>query len=224
MGTAATTERWEILPAMALFRGVPLPGAYCSILLKSVEAYGAVREATRSWGPKSIALFTVRAGRIDAPGAAELFDVGTVAEVVTLKRRPCCHQWMAELRVSGRLRMCENLLKTPFRIARVERIDEPSEDPALLACLASDIHRSVQRIATLVPRCAHVERAVSRLIEITDAAEALGPAMEVLRDMPIEEQQRALELPLLSTRLDFVRTRLHERVARIDPRQARRSH
>jgi Lon protease-like protein len=223
MGTAAT-ERWEIVPAMALFRGVPLPGARCSILLKTVEAYGAVREATRSWGQKTIALFTVRVGQIDAPGAAELFDVGTVAEVVTLKRRPCCHHWVAELQVSGRLRMCEHLLKTPFRIARVERIVDPTEDPALLQCLLTDIHRSVRRIAEMVPRCAHVDRAVSRLIEITDASEALGPAMEVLRDLPIEEQQRALELPLLSTRLDFVRTLLIERVAQIDPRQTRRTH
>jgi Lon protease-like protein len=220
----ATQERWEILPAMALFRGVPIPGSRCRILLETVEAYGAVREATRSWGEKSIALFAVRAGRLDTPGGAELFDVGTIAEVLTLQRRPCCRQWMAEVRANGRLRMCEPLVKTPFRIARVERISEPAEDPDLLHCLAADIHRSIRRIAALVPRCAHADRAVNRLAGITHAWQALGPAMEVLRDLTIEEQQRALELPLLSARLDFVRTRLNERLAQIDPRELRTSH
>jgi hypothetical protein len=57
----------------------------------------------------------------------------------------------------------------------------------------------------------------NRLRETTEATEILAIAMQMLRDLPIEDQQRALELPTVSARLEFVRARLVDRLVGIDP-------
>jgi ATP-dependent Lon protease len=215
----AEIVRWEILPALALFRGVPFPGARCQIRLETREAYGAVQEAMLSWRDKSIALFGVRAEHQDPPRSAELFEVGAVARVLSLAQRTTCRHWVAEILATGRLRAGAYLMTSPFRIVRAERIWESSEEQELLDWLVAEIGRSLRKLSALVPQCAHVDRAISRIAEISDASEAVGPAMEVLRDLPREEQQRALELPLTSARLNFVRGHLNDRVARLDPRQ-----
>src|SRR4051812_3150960 len=134
--SALAEERWEILPALTLFQGVLFPGTRSCVLLESVEALGAVREATRSWGDKSLAVFAAR-GLPGPQSTPELFDVGAVAEVLSLERPACGNHWMAELRAVGRLRSCEQLRQRPFRIARIERLLEPAEDPDLLRGLVT---------------------------------------------------------------------------------------
>jgi Lon protease-like protein len=214
-------ERLEILPALGMVRGVLFPGARCEAVLATSEGVGAVREAMRSWGNKSIAVFAARARRQGAAEPLDLFEVGTAAEVINLKQQSCCSRWVVELRATGTLRVCEHLQESPFRIARVERLLEPPEDPDLLRCLGAAVRDRVRRIVALTPRCPRRDGTACRISNVTGVSDVVALAMNVLRDLPLEEQQRALELPLVSDRLDFALAELDELLARADPRERR---
>ena len=213
-------ERWEILPALGMVRGVLFPGSRCEAVLATSEAVGAVREAMQSWGNRSIAVFAARPRRQGAALPLDLFEVGTAAEVINLKQRSCCSRWVVELRATGTLRVCEHLQVSPFRIARIERILEPLEDPDLLRCLGAAVHDRVRRIVALTPRCRR-DGTACRTSNVTVVSDLVALAMNVLWDLPLEEQQRALELPLVSDRLHFSLVELDGLLARADPRRHR---
>jgi hypothetical protein len=146
--------------------------------------------------------------------------VGTAADILNLRRRPDLCRWVVDLRVRSRLRICEHLQVTPFRIGRVERISDPDEDGDMLRCLGSALRDSARKVLALAPSChhqTHQTMTANRLRETTEATEILAIAMQMLRDLPIEDQQRALELPTVSARLEFVRARLVDRLVGIDP-------
>jgi Lon protease-like protein len=205
-------ERWEILPTLTLLRGVLFPGARCCVQLETLEAYGAVVEATRSWGQKAIAVLAARAGHIGGSVVVAPFQVGAAAEVLTLQKHPGCQRWVAELRALERLRICEHLRRHPFRIARIERMTDPAEDPYLLRGLVEALRDAGRRLAALPLACVDAERASSLLAGTTDPVEALGHAMDMLPELSVDEQQATLELPLLSARLAFAVSRLHVRL------------
>ncbi len=221
--SAGTDERWEILPALTFFQGVLFPGMRCCVLLETVEAFGAVREATRSWGEKSLAVFAAR-GWPGPQSIPELFDVGAVAEVLNLERPACGKHWMAELRAVGRLRSCEQLRQSPYRIARIERLREPAEDPALLRGLVMAVRESSRRLASLHVQGGDEARAIELLRETTDPSEVLGHAMTAFRGLSLEDQQSALELPLISERLAFVLGHMHRQIVSRHPRRLRVLH
>jgi Lon protease-like protein len=212
-------ERWEILPALTLLRGVLFPGARCCVSLETVEAFGAVREATRSWGPKTLAVLASRREAGAPRAAVDVFDVGTVAEVLTLEQRSCCHHWVAELRAVARLRVCAHLRQEPFRVARVERLIEPAEDPALLRGLMAALRENVRRLATRQPEATSARRIARLLAGTDDGAEAVAHVMDLLRGLPLDEQQRALELPQLSDRLERTIELTHAHLCRTAPRR-----
>jgi ATP-dependent Lon protease len=217
-------EQWEILPALTLLRGVLFPGMRCCVRLETVEAFGAVREATRSWGEKSLAVFAARSWPLPREGATPVFDIGATAEVLTLERQACCQRWTAELRAIGRLRACAHLRESPFRIARIERLAEPEEDPALLRGLLIALRESARRLTARLAGPGHEPPATALLASTSDPAQALGHAMDLLPDLPIEDQQRTLELPLLSERIEVVLGHLHRQMAGRHPRKLQLVH
>jgi Lon protease-like protein len=217
----STGERWEILPALTLVQGVLFPGARRCVRLETLAAFGAVREATRSWGERSLAVFTSCGRSGDPAGALDTYDVGTVAEVLSLERLSHCQRWVAEIRGTDRLRVHEHLRWHPFRIARIGRLIEPAEDPLELAGLLTALRDNVRRLAQLHPEETEGRHAHLLLANTTDPTQAVARAMELLGDVPIDEQQRALELPTIGDRLAFAIERTHACLSRRMPTRLR---
>lgn len=194
----------EILPTLTLYQTVLFPGMRCRVELATVRAYGAVVEATRSLGEKAVAVFAARGAPSRDPGLDQLFDVGSVAQVISLRRLPCCHRFIAELEAVARIRSEAHLREQPFRVARVQRLAETDNDRVLVEAMTSAVRAGARRIASRTPGCDNVRRALWRLHEIADPGRIPGAAMDLFPDLPLPEQQRALELDSLVERLDFV--------------------
>lgn len=214
-----TAENWEILPTLSLANTVFFPGMQGHVVLASLRAYGAVLEATRSGGEKTVAVFAMRTSVGESPGFANLFEIGTLARVRDFCRRPCCGRWVAAIEATRRVRLVEGLRDEPFRIARVVPLDDPQEDEALLGALVAEIRRSAVRIAGGNAQCPRVRNAMGCLSNAKSALEVPGIAMELLGKMTVPEQQCALELPLLSARLAFVLQQINYRLDRRDGRR-----
>jgi Lon protease-like protein len=190
----------EILPVLALYDSVLFPGARCRVLLGTARAYGAVREATRAVHERTLAVFGTTGGEPEP----RLFPVGALAHVLSLQRSRCCGQWVADIVAVARVREDERLLDRPFRISRVERLVEPAEDPALVATLVDAVRVGARRLLAARCRTDAFRCAVDRVHEVKDAGHVLGAAADLLASLPVEEQQRGLELERLSDRLVFL--------------------
>jgi Lon protease-like protein len=198
--TPLPTDR-EILPVLVLADGVLFPGMRRRVLLGTLRAYGAIVEATRAGAEANLAVFASRGLLGTEPGETAQFDVGCLARVISLAR---CHgKWVADIDAVGRVRSTEELRQHPFRLAWVERIAEPSEDPDVIAAMVSAVRTTARRLVRSKLEAGAVRCALQQLQEASDEA-IPGAALALLGAMPIAEQQRALELGSLTDRLDFV--------------------
>ncbi len=203
----------EILPTLTLYQSVLFPGMRCRVELATVRAYGAVVEATRSLGEKAVAVFAARGALPRDPGLDQLFEVGSVARVLSLQRLPCCHRFIAELEAVARIRSDAHLREQPFRLASVRRLPEPEQDRVLVESLTRAVQDGARRIASRSPHCMNARRALWRLQQIADPIKIPGVAMDLFPDLSLPEQQRALELNSLVERLDFVLTQMGSRAS-----------
>lgn len=212
--TTTIADRWEILPVLRLPRGVLFPGTRCCVTLETLAAYGAVREANRSWGDRTLAVLAARPGTAKTEDPSALFSVGTVTEVLSLQRPTCCNRWVADLRATGRLHLTETSRHTPFLIGRIERLREPDEDPDLLLGLLTALKDSAQRLAAAGPESSSSRRALNGVVAACEPDPAVGHAIQLLPELSVEDQQRVLELPCASERMSHVIERLQRRLAR----------
>lgn len=165
LATSAGGDR-EILPTLTLYQSVLFPGMRCRVELATVRAYGAVVEATRSLGEKAVAVFAARGALPRDPGLDQLFEVGSVARVLSLQRLPCCHRFIAELEAVARIRSDAHLREQPFRLASVRRLPEPEQDRVLVESLTRAVQDGARRIASRSPHC--YERAPGAVAAATD--------------------------------------------------------
>jgi Lon protease-like protein len=201
------------VPALGLQDAVMFPGATGRVAVETLKAHGAIVEATRGEG--LVAVFGARRRDDD------LFPVGVMGLVRSFAVRRCCGRPVAELAAVARVRVTEALRQEPFRILRVERLAEPPEDPAVLESLVQAVHAAAWRIFR-GDRCAAVRQALARLESMRDPLLVPGAVQPLLGRLPLDDMQRALELPLPSARLCQVLHLLHARLERAPGRPATR--
>jgi Lon protease-like protein len=208
---------WEVLPVLSVGSGVLFPGMRCSVILETVRAYGAVRESTRDWGEKALAVCACRPGSILNAAAKDLHTVGALARVVGLRKLGCCGRWIANLCAVGRIRTRGFLQEDPFRLARVERLSDLAEDDLVLSTLTSAVRETAASLAERLCRPAQARATELRLLAEPVPAQVVGIALELLSDIDPKEQQGALELPRLSARLKFALDHLQRRISDTGP-------
>ncbi len=197
MPPATAQPDTELLPALIVVGDILLPGMTCSMVLGSLRAYGAAREATRSLGSKALGIFAVRPN-------ADLFEVGVAADVVDLRRRVPCGHWVADLRVTGRVKTVTMMRTDPFRIARVERLIDPAESSDVLTSLATAVRQAINDRCERKPPCEAARRAADLLAQAHSPADLAGAALLCLPRMPMADKQRLLECARLSDRLGMM--------------------
>jgi Lon protease-like protein len=195
----------EILPAVGLYQRVLLPGSRACVALTTVSAYGAAREATRAGDLPLLAVFSAHEAGTTADA---LSPVGVLATVTDLRHTGGL--WVADLRGVYRARKDEVLRSQPFRVARVERSPEPTEDPATLLPLAAAVHRAVACLR-YGHRC--VLALVQEQLRAAAPWEIPGLVMPVLDQVPWTAWQALLETDSVEGRLAFVLAHLRAQQA-----------
>lgn len=213
----------EVLPALGLERLVLFPGMRCTATLETVRAYGAVVEATRAWGERVVAVFTVRGGAAAVASPPALHAVGSLARVVELRREPCCGRWLAELEAFARVRARHTLRDEPFAIVAGERLPEAAADTDEVLALAVAIRHAAAKLRRTLPLLAEATARCDRLRDVVDPVQTAGAALQsALPPLPLDEQQALLELPDPAARLGRVLALLYDRLRAVGgpPRRA----
>lgn len=195
----------------------------CRVSLRTVAAYGAALEATRSTGERALAVFAAPGLSSGGEVSPALSEVGALARVLDLRRAPCCPHWIVEVEAVERVRRHEQLRQRPFRIIVAERIDQlerctrrESGGDDRLDALADAARQGVGRLGSLLPESECVSQVRERLGEVREARWVAGVVMALFSDLSLEERQGALELPTATARLELAVEHLYRRIAETD--------
>ena len=170
-GVDATVERSEIpatLGILPLRNTVLFPGVVLPITLGRESSLQLVTDASES--DQFIGVVAQRNLENDQPTGADLYDVGTVAEILKLVEMP---DGTKAILVQGkrRIRATEYVQTEPYLRAKVETLDEstPADDLELEALI-----RSVKELAgDIVRHAPHLPNEMADVIESIDAPDFL---------------------------------------------------
>ena len=211
--TDSSASRIELppLPADAVpivpIRVVALfPETVAPITLGREGSVAAAQEAVRA-GHK-IALLAQRDPSMDAPTAADLYEVGVLATVIRYVTSPDgAHHLVCQ--GESRIRIVQMVRDTPFFAARIEQIPEPSDSgPEIEARFTLLKQRAAEAIA-LLPQA---PPEFARLIAGIDSPGHLADLLVNFMDLKPTEKQDILETFDLKLRLDKVLVLLAQRL------------
>ena len=185
---------------MTLFPGVVLP-----IAVGRERSVRAIQAAARDGKPFGVLL--QKNADVEAPSADELYQVGTVASIVRYLKAPDgSHHVIAQ--GEERFRVIEFLSEDPMLIARVERVDDPTEEelerPDIQA-RALALKRQAQHALELLPE---KPEELDAAIQNTESPAVLADMIATFIELPAEEKQELLEVFDLEQRLDRVGAKL----------------
>ncbi|MGH8802992.1 MAG: endopeptidase La, partial [Casimicrobiaceae bacterium] len=186
---------------LVLFPGVVLP-----LSVGREPSLAAVQEAVRTERP--IGVLLQRKPGDDDPAPDALHWVGTSAAVMRYITAPDgSHHAIA--RGVRRFRVLEFLDGYPFRIARVQFIDDPETVDAEVEGRARAVKQRAVEILQLLPQ---VPEEMVAAVQAVDGAARLADFVAGLMDATVEEKQSLLEMFDLRTRLDKLLEMLSHRV------------
>jgi ATP-dependent Lon protease len=213
--TPAPVTRMEVAPAPGEATPVPVvpirsvalyPGLVAPITLGREVSIAAAQEAVRT-GHK-IALLAQRDPAADKPTAAELYPVGVLATVLRYVTSPeGAHHLVCQ--GESRFRLLEMLRETPYFVARVEPIPEPTAaGPEIEARAALLKQHALEALALLPQAPAELQRLISGI----DSPAQLADLIVNFMDVKPEEKQDILETLDVRQRLDKVLKLLAHRI------------
>jgi ATP-dependent Lon protease len=199
------------LPADALIimpvRGTVLfPGVVLPISVGRPKSIAAAQEAVRRERPLGLVL--QRDPRVDDPGPADLYRVGTVATIVRYLTAPDgTHHVVCQ--GQHRFRIIDFIPGYPFLVARVEHIGETEvrtpEIEARLLVLRQQAREALELLPQAPPELATALQSVN-------SAGALADLIASIMDIDVNEKQEILEIFDVGERLKRVSELLSHRI------------
>lgn len=220
------------LPADVLIllpvRGTVLfPGIVLPLTVGRKRSIAAVQEATRSEQP--IGVLLQRDPSVDAPGPADLHNVGSVGSIL---RYVTAADGSHHLICQGqhRFRVSEYVEGYPFIAARIERITDPESVDAEVEARSRLLKQQANELVTLLPQA---PAELANAVKLTAAPGAVADLLMGFLDFSAEQKQEILEITDVNERLKKVTDlitrritvlRLSEKIARqtkeaVDERQ-----
>jgi len=176
---------------MILFPGVALP-----LMLGREQSVAAVRAAVAQGAP--VGLLLQREEGVETPGREDLFEVGTLAEIVRYWQAPDGrHQ--AVCQGQARFRVLEWVQTQPFPIARVEIVRSRVRPSRALEARFVALRQRAQEVLELAPGA---PEDLSRAVDSIDSPEQLADLVATFMNAPASEKQEILETFDLRERLD----------------------
>jgi ATP-dependent Lon protease len=142
----------ELLPVLALKNTVLFPGIVIPITVGREKSMKAVRKAHDT--NKMIAVFSQKDDDIEDPGAADIFQVGTLARVLKVLKMPD-GSITAILQGRSRIQLGAMDSTEPYMVARIQRkdYDQPSTKIEFEAIIGSvrDLAEKIIKISPNIP-------------------------------------------------------------------------
>ncbi len=197
---APALERAILVPvrSMVLFPGVVLP-----VVIGRERAVKAVQEAVRRQVPVAVVL--QRDESVENPARKDLYDVGTLAEVMRYLTAPDGrHHAICQGVVRFRLR--DVFDEGELLMAHIERVEEPEieRSPEIEARFLA-LKQQAQEVLQIAPGA---PEELSNAIAGITSPSMLADMVSTFLDIPLAEKQELLETFPLPARLDKVATKL----------------
>ena len=202
----AMTLPADALPVLPARSTLLLPGVVLPLTIGRDESIAAAQEALRS-GRRIIVLMQ-RDPTVDAPRAADLYEVGTAAGIV---RYVTAADGSHHLICQGeqRVRIREFLPGFPFLVARFEILVEPAGSGTEIDARAQYLKELAQQAVELLPQApAELGAAVQAIASPSNLADLVTSFI----DAPPAEKQEVLETADVKARLEKVIQLLARRV------------
>ena len=193
------------LPILALRNTVLFPGVVLPITLGRDSSLQLVKEASEK--DRLIGVVAQRTASTEQPGPADLYDVGTVAEILKLVKMP---DGSKSIIIQGkrRIRIREYVETEPYFRARVEPLGEVADEEALeLEALT----RSIKELAVQIVRQApHLPSEAADAIESIDTPDFLVHFIASNLQVDVAGKQEILATLPLGARAELVLEKLQE--------------
>ncbi len=196
---AVEPEELLVVPVrnMVLFPGVVLP-----VVVGRARSVETIQEAVRVQKPVGILL--QRDEKVDDPGRADLYDVGTVAEVVRFLTAPDGRHH-AICQGQARLRVLELRRGPKGLVARVERLVEPATQGIDHEARFVALKQQAKEVLELSPGA---PEDLSTAVQGIASPSMLCDMVATFLDIPLQEKQEILETLDVGARMELVGQKL----------------
>jgi ATP-dependent Lon protease len=209
--TATSPNQLAAIPGDALIivpvrNTVLLPGVVIPITIGRAKSIAAAQQAVREQRP--IGILLQRDPELSDPGPDDLYRVGTVANIVRYITAPDDSHHLVCQGVQ-RIRILDYLPGTPFPVARVLHIPEPTTSSSEIEARFMNLQRQAIEAAELLPQAPPELIAV---LQATTSPSTLADLATSYMDIKPQEKQEILETIDLALRMEKVSRHLAERI------------
>jgi len=210
-GVAASPDQGAPIPGDALIivpvrNTVLFPGVVIPITIGRPKSVAAAQQAVREQRP--IGILLQRDAELSEPGPDDLYRVGTMANIVRYITGPDEGHHLVCQGVQ-RIRVLDYLPGTPFPVARVLHIPEPTTSSPEIEARFLNLQRQAIEAAELLPQAPQELIAV---LQATTSPSTLADLATSYMDIKPQEKQEILETVDLALRMEKVSRHLAERI------------
>ena len=210
-GTAGPLGQSAPIPGDALIivpvrNTVLLPGVVIPITIGRAKSIAAAQQAVREQRP--IGILLQRDPELSEPGPDDLYRVGTMANIVRYVTGPDDSHHLVCQGVQ-RIRILDYLPGTPFPVARVLHVPEPTTTSPEIEARFLNLQRQAIEAAELLPQAPPELIAV---LQATTSPSTLADLTTSYMDIKPQEKQEILETIDLALRMEKVSRHLAERI------------
>ena len=210
-GATTLPDQAAPIPADALIiipvrNTVLFPGVVMPITIGRPKSIAAAQQAVREQRP--IGILLQREAELSEPGPDDLYRVGTMANIVRYITGPDESHHLVCQGVQ-RIRMLDYLPGTPFPVARVLHIPEPTTSSPEIEARFLNLQRQAIEAAELLPQAPQELVAV---LQATTSPSTLADLATSYMDIKPQEKQEILETIDLALRMEKVSRHLAERI------------
>ncbi len=210
-GVTPLPDQTAAIPADALIiipvrNTVLFPGVVMPITIGRPKSIAAAQQAVREQRP--IGILLQRDAELSEPGPDDLYRVGTMANIVRYITGPDESHHLVCQGVQ-RIRMLDYLPGTPFPVARVLHIPEPTTSSPEIEARFLNLQRQAIEAAELLPQAPQELIAV---LQATTSPSTLADLATSYMDIKPQEKQEILETIDLALRMEKVSRHLAERI------------
>jgi ATP-dependent Lon protease len=196
----------EALIIVPVRNTVLFPGVVMPITIGRPKSIAAAQQAVREQRP--IGILLQRDPELSEPGPDDLYRVGTMANIVRYITGPDESHHLVCQGVQ-RIRVLDYLPGTPFPVARVLHIPEPTTSSPEIEARFLNLQRQAIEAAELLPQAPQELIAV---LQATTSPSTLADLATSYMDIKPQEKQEILETIDLALRMEKVSRHLAERI------------
>ena len=186
----------EFLPVLPLRNSVLFPNSIIPIDVGRKKSVKLVEEAISKEKP-IIAIVTQRDARVEEPGPADLYTVGSAARILKVIKL-AKDSFSVILQGGSRVRLLELGMQDPYMMAKIQVLPDPPGSSPELDALVSNVKDVAKRVIKLMPE---LPKEASALLDSVSEPGQLADLITSNLDVQVDEKQEILEIFDIKARL-----------------------